>query len=249
MRNRFMIYRKGHSVASALLFVLLIAHLLLPLLAWLGSAAGFPLGNLFSSEGIRWYYLHIQDCYRSPFMTVVFPVVLVLGAIERSGLSEIIEDSVSKGHQVVLLGIAYPVIIIQILSAAGRVNALHGGTVGLYQVLVLAAKTYPTERPVAVIEEFRPHNVFYVAGKDETVLVAAVARYFGNAGIINGFHERVAVIEEVRAPADKLFYGKEVALQRSIHLTAEFGRILMQHPGTLLEGQSHGCRKQVSRRK
>ena len=47
MRNRFMIYRKGHSVASALLFVLLIAHLLLPLLAWLGSAAGFPLGNLF----------------------------------------------------------------------------------------------------------------------------------------------------------------------------------------------------------
>lgn len=92
-----MIYRKGHSVASALLFVLLIAHLLLPLLAWLGSAAGFPLGNLFSSEGIRWYYLHIQDCYRSPFMTVVFPVVLVLGAIERSGLSEIIEDSVSKG--------------------------------------------------------------------------------------------------------------------------------------------------------
>lgn len=52
MRNRFMIYRKGHSVASALLFVLLIAHLLLPLLAWLGSAAGFPLGNLFSSEGI-----------------------------------------------------------------------------------------------------------------------------------------------------------------------------------------------------
>lgn len=58
MRNRFMIYRKGHSVASALLFVLLIAHLLLPLLAWLGSAAGFPLGNLFSSEGIRWYYLH-----------------------------------------------------------------------------------------------------------------------------------------------------------------------------------------------
>ena len=94
MRNRFMIYRKGHSVASALLFVLLIAHLLLPLL---GSAAGFPLGNLFSSEGIRWYYLHIQDCYRSPFMTVVFPVVLVLGAIERSGLSEIIEDSVSKG--------------------------------------------------------------------------------------------------------------------------------------------------------
>ena len=63
MRNRFMIYRKGHSVASALLFVLLIAHLLLPLLAWLGSAAGFPLGNLFSSEGIRWYYLHIQDWY------------------------------------------------------------------------------------------------------------------------------------------------------------------------------------------
>lgn len=97
MRNRFMIYRKGHSVASALLFVLLIAHLLLPPLAWLGSAAGFPLGNLFSSEGVRWYYLHIQDCYRSPFMAVVFPVVLVFGAIERSGLSEIIKDTISKG--------------------------------------------------------------------------------------------------------------------------------------------------------
>ena len=113
---------------------------------------------------------------------------------------------------------------------------------------MLAAKTYPTERPVAVIEEFRPHNVFHVAGEDETVLVAAVARYFGNAGIINGFHERVAVIEEVRAPADKLFYGKEMALQRGIHLTAEFGRILMQHPGTLLEGQSHGAVAAVVRR-
>lgn len=97
MRNRFMIHRKGHSVASALLFILLIAHLLLPPLAWLGSAAGFPLGNLFSSEGVRWYYLHIQDCYRSPFMAVVFPVVLVLGAIERSGLFGIIKDSISKG--------------------------------------------------------------------------------------------------------------------------------------------------------
>ena len=113
MRNRFMIYRKGHSVASALLFVLLIAHLLLPLLAWLGSAAGFPLGNLFSSEGIRWYYLHIQDCYRSPFMAVVFPVVLVFGAIERSGLSEIIKDTISKGvlsHAILLsvTGHLYP---------------------------------------------------------------------------------------------------------------------------------------------
>ena len=74
MRNRFMIHRKGHSVASALLFILLIAHLLLPPLAWLGSAAGFPLGNLFSGEGVRWYYLHIQDCYRSPFMAVVFHI-------------------------------------------------------------------------------------------------------------------------------------------------------------------------------
>ena len=45
-----MIYRKGHSVASALLFVLLIAHLLLPLLAWLGSAAGFPLGICFPAR-------------------------------------------------------------------------------------------------------------------------------------------------------------------------------------------------------
>ena len=97
----------------------------------------------------------------------------------------------------------------RILSATGRVDALHGGTVGLYQVLVFAAKTYPTERPVAVIEEFRPHNVFHVAGEDETVLVAAVTRYFGNAGIINGFHERVAVIEEVRAPADKLFLARK----------------------------------------
>ncbi len=92
-----MAHRKGQGVASALLAVLLIAHLLLPPLGWLGSAAGFPFGNLFSSEGIRWYYLHIQDCYRSPFMAAVFPVVLVLGAVERSGLSGIIKDSIDKG--------------------------------------------------------------------------------------------------------------------------------------------------------
>lgn len=134
MRNRFMIYRKGHSVASALLFVLLMAHLLLPPLAWLGSAAGFPLGNLFSSEGVRWYYLHIQDCYRSPFMAVVFPVVLVFGAIERSGLSEIIKDTITLGF--VLTSLLYAVLSFHLRGWQECLSVLYWG-IQRYDVWIL----------------------------------------------------------------------------------------------------------------
>ena len=97
MKNKYTTKGKGHRVASVLLAGLLAAHVLLPLLAWLGSAAGYPLGNLFSSEGLRWYFLHVQDCFHSPPMAVVFPVILVMGALERSGLYDIMKESMWKG--------------------------------------------------------------------------------------------------------------------------------------------------------
>ncbi|MCD8318425.1 MAG: hypothetical protein LUC45_06145, partial [Paraprevotella sp.] len=54
-----------HWWVSGLLYVLILSQFFLVPLAWLGSAAGLPLRNLLSSEGIRWYYLHIQDCFHS----------------------------------------------------------------------------------------------------------------------------------------------------------------------------------------
>ena len=126
-------------------------------------------------------------------------------------LGILIEDACLRTyHQIVFLGIAYPVIIIQILSAAGRVDTLHGGTVCLYQIFMPATEANPAERPVAVIKKFRSHNVFHVAGEDEAVFVTAVARYIGNTGIEDGFHKGIAIIEEVRTPAHEFLDGKEM---------------------------------------
>ena len=153
----------------------------------------------------------------------------------------LIEDTRLRAHhQIILFGIANPIVIIQVLPATRGVDTLHCRPVGLHQVFVPATETHPAERPVTVIKEFGAHDVFHIAGEDEPVLITAVARYFGDAGIVDGFHKGVAVIEEVRAPPHELFYGKKMAFQRGIHLTAEFRRVLVQHPGALLKGQPCG---------
>lgn len=80
---------KGSTwMGTIVLCVLLLAHVLLPGLAWLGSASGLPWENLLSGEGLRWYFRHIAESFSSPLMAVVFPVILLLGALERSGLSD-----------------------------------------------------------------------------------------------------------------------------------------------------------------
>ena len=58
----------------------------------------------------------------------------------HAALGILIEDTCLRAHhQIVFLGIANPIVIIQVLPAPGGINALHRRTVGLHQVFVLAA--------------------------------------------------------------------------------------------------------------
>lgn len=88
MKTEAFITRKSTHWGTLLLLGLLLAHVLLPALAWLGKASGQPWGNPFSGEGIRWYFLHVAESFHSPLMAVVVPIVLLVGALERSGLSD-----------------------------------------------------------------------------------------------------------------------------------------------------------------
>lgn len=91
--------RRHDMVAGVLLFLLAVSVLLAPL-SWLGSAMGLPFRNLFSAEGIRWYYLHVQDAFHSPLWAVSIPLLLMAGAVERSGLAETVRDIVRHGVSV-----------------------------------------------------------------------------------------------------------------------------------------------------
>ena len=89
MRTEAFVTRCSTRWGTGLLLVLLLAHAFVPALAWLGNASGQPWGNLLSGEGVRWYFLYVAESFRSPLMAVVVPVVLLLGALERSGLSDV----------------------------------------------------------------------------------------------------------------------------------------------------------------
>lgn len=88
MKNEAFITRCSARWGTVLLFVLLLTHVLVPTLAWLGNASGLPWGNMLSGEGIRWYFLHVAERFYSPLMEAVILIVLLLGALERSGLSD-----------------------------------------------------------------------------------------------------------------------------------------------------------------
>ena len=143
-------------------------------------------------------------------------------------------------HQVVFLRITNPIVVIQILPATCRVDTFHRRTVGLHQVFMFSTEAYPAERTITIIKQFRSHYVFHIAGKDEAVLIISVPSNFAHAGIVDGFHEGVPIIEEVRAVFHQPFYSLEMTLQGSIHQTPELRRILVQHMGTLPKRQSGG---------
>ena len=141
----------------------------------------------------------------------------------------LIEDAgLCTYYKVVLLRIAYPVVVVPILSAPIRVDAFHCSSVGLDQIFMLTTEAYPAERTVTVIEKLRPHNIFYVAWEDETVLVVS---FFGNltdTGVVDGFHERVTVVEEIGTALHQCLDCLEMACQRLVHQIAESACIFMQ---------------------
>ena len=148
--------------------------------------------------------------------------------------------SLRADYQIVLLRITNPIVVIQILPATCRVGTFHRRTVGLHQVFMFSTEAHPAERTITIIKQFRSHNVFHIAGEDEAVLIISVPSDFAHTGIVDGFHEGVPIIEEVRAVFHQPFYSFEMTLQGSIHQAPELRRILVQHTGTLLKRQSDG---------
>ena len=111
--------------------------------------------------------------------------------------------------------------------------------IGLYQVFVLAAQAYPTKRTISIIKQLRPHNIFHIAGPDKTVLfVRTIPGNFPDTGIINGFHKRISIIEEISATRHEFLYNFKMTAQGLVHQKTKFFGRFMQHPGAFLKCQS-----------
>lgn len=100
-------------------------------------------------------------------------------------------------------------------------------------------QTYPAERPVTIVEKFRPHNVLDIGRPDETVfLIDSVPGNFLYTGIVDGFHKRVSVVEEVSAASHKLLDYLEMTVQGLIDQRAEPVHIVRKKFRTLGKGDA-----------
>ena len=98
MKNRLETEHTAGTFASWLLAALLALHFLWFSVSWLGSAVGMPWGNLMSVEGIRWYSSHMQDILCTPALAYVIPLIVLVGAVERSGVWEMLRDGFSANR-------------------------------------------------------------------------------------------------------------------------------------------------------
>ena len=160
----------------------------------------------------------------------------------HSSYGILIENTcLSTYYQPVLFGVAYPVIIIQILSPSIDINALHCGTVRFYQIFVPTAQTYPSEGAIAIIKELGSHDIFYITRPYKSVfLINSIAGNLFHSGIINRFHKGVAIIEEVSAACHQFPDYLKMAAQRSVCQTTELIRRFMKKAGALFESQAYG---------
>ena len=146
------------------------------------------------------------------------------------------DTGLCANHEVILLGIANPNPVVHVLSASFLRDAGHGCLVGLHQVLVLTTEAYPTERSVAIVEQFRPHDVFYIRWPNETILfIHPISGNLLHTGIVDGFHKGIPVIKEVSATSHQCLDDIEVSFQAFIHLHIKGRTVFFQETCTLFE--------------
>ena len=106
------------------------------------------------------------------------------------------DTALSTNDQLVLLCVAAPdIVVIVLIAAVVSQNVLSSSSVGLVQILGVAAQAAPTEGAVAEVEQAGTQNVFDVGGEDEAVnVVFAVLADGLDAGVINCLQEGVAVV-------------------------------------------------------
>ena len=142
-------------------------------------------------------------------------------------------------YQLVLFCIANPNPVVHVLPSAFLRNTFHGSSVGLDQIFMFPAETNPTERSVTIIEQFRSHDVFHVRWPDEAVFfIHTVAGDFLHSGIVDGFHERIAVIEEISTLCHQCLDGFKVSFQTFVHFRFESRSVFLQKTGTFLEADA-----------
>lgn len=90
--NKRNLREQTHSLPTVMLAVLFVAWGILAPLSWIGSTMGYPLQNIFSDEGIRWFYAHLNESLTTPLLAFVFPVTMLCGAVARSGLGRLLKD-------------------------------------------------------------------------------------------------------------------------------------------------------------
>ncbi|KAF5078551.1 hypothetical protein DSECCO2_139590 [anaerobic digester metagenome] len=150
------------------------------------------------------------------------------------------DAALSADHHLVLLGVPQPnVVVVILIAAVVGLNVIRGGSIGLVQIVGIAAQAAPAEGTVSIVKQEGPQNVLDIGGEYKAVqIVFAVFAHGGNARIKHGLQERVAVIEEVGALIVEFADHLVVALQGLIHQLGKLLRVLVQHLGALGKGQS-----------
>ncbi len=97
MMNKPDINKGIRTAETWLLSLLVVMCVVTPPFAWIGNVMGYPVRNLFSEEGIRWVYAHMQDSFTTSLLALVFPVVLLCGAVSRSGLGTLLTGLYRRG--------------------------------------------------------------------------------------------------------------------------------------------------------
>ena len=146
-------------------------------------------------------------------------------------------------HQLVLLGVAAPdIVVIVLIAAVVGLDVLGRGGVGLVQVLGIPGQAAPAEGAVAEVEQAGTENVFHVGGEDKAVQVVLAVFADGlDPSVVYGLEEAVAIVEEVGALVVELADHLIVVLERFVNQLGEALGVLVQHVGALLEAQALGA--------
>ncbi len=129
-----------------------------------------------------------------------------------------------------LFGIAYPDIIVPVLSPSIRIDTPHGSIIGLDEILMLPTQAYPSERAVSIIKHLRSHYILHIGWKYKSVLfILAILGYFLYTSIKYGLHKGITVIKEVGSSVHQCFDKLKVPPQTLIHKLPKFTPVLSQH--------------------
>ena len=180
--NRTDLGQTDGTCASWCLAVLLALHFLCFPASWLGNAAGMPWGNLMSVEGIRWYCAHIPSILCTPVLAYVVPLIVLAGAVERSGVGEMLRSRFSSGH-------------FHLTYRQRRALGFSFGFFLLVMVAVILSVKGPMPVLLSVTGRVYPSPFFNALYQSVPMgLTFAMMAYASLCGHLRGWHECLSVL-------------------------------------------------------